>query len=591
MPFEPSATVVEVLRRIQKRELVLPAIQREYVWDGEQIEMLFDSLLRGYPIGQFLSWKVEPQTAGLFRFYDFMRDYNELTDPHNTQLDLPAETVNAVLDGQQRLTSLNIALRGSFADRTPGKWAGRAASYPVRRLYFNPIQELEDDEDGRMYDFRMLSESQVTAALSRDNPGAEDAPRTVLVPVSKLYDIEIADVAELVADLGIGNMREASKRLYRLHSVLHTQPLVTFYREESQEIDRVLDIFIRVNSQGTVLSYSDLLLSIATASWKSRDARKEINDLIDSLNGTGHAGFSFRRDVVLKAGLVLIGVSDIGFKVRNFNSQNMDLLQENWEEISKSLTVSVGLLSDFGLSGPTLPAASVLIPLAYYVHHRGLDESYRTAVRHQADRALLRSWVLRSQVRQGIWGAGLDTLLSDIRKAIDEHGSEGFPIDAIDARMAARGRSLVMGDEEIDDLLGLSYGRQRTFAALAILFPHINTRNIHHIDHVFPRSKLNRAALKTAGFNDDEVSEMHKKRDLLPNLQLIEGPENIDKLDQMPGEWANAQHGSQAELAAYLAIQQLPDLPDSVHDFDAFFEGRKELLRSLARKRFGRLKE
>lgn len=578
MPFEPSTTIVDVLKRIQKNELVLPAIQREYVWDGGQIEMLFDSLLRGYPIGQFLSWKVEPETAKLFRFYDFMRDYNEWSNPHNKQLDLAPEVVQAILDGQQRLTSLNIGLRGSFADRTPGKHVGKANSYPERKLYLNPLSLLEDDEGGRLYDFRMLSAAQLAVAMASDGSG----PDVVFVPVAEFFDAEITDVVGLVADLGLGNNKEASKLLFNLHNVLHNEKLVTLYREESQEIDRVLDIFIRVNSQGTVLSYSDLLLSIATASWSNRDARKEINDLMDALNGTG-PGFTFRRDVVLKTGLVLIGVPDIGFKVRNFNAPNMAMLEKEWDQISGALTLAVGLLSDFGLSSQTLPAASVLIPLSYYLHRRGLTESYRTSQKDAADRQVLKAWVLRSQIAQNIWGAGLDTLLSDLRKAIDESGADSFPAAEIELKMSARGKSLVIGDNEIDDLLNFAYGKQRTFAALAILFPNVNTRNVHHVDHIFPRSLLNRTKLKAMEFTDDEVTEMQRKRDLLPNLQLLEGPENIAKLATDPATWASTKYPGTAELEAYRSLNKLPQLPASAKEFDEFFEKRSALLQAHAR--------
>ena len=142
-----------------------------------------------------------------------------------------------------------------------------------------------------------------------------------------------------------------------------------FYDETDQEIERVLDIFIRVNSGGTVLSYSDLLLSIATARWKERDAREEIYSLVDALNTSGQ-GFNFSQDAILKAGLVLAGISDFAFRVKNFNATNMALLDKEWDSIGESLKLAADLLADFGLSDATLPAASVLIPVAYYVHRR-----------------------------------------------------------------------------------------------------------------------------------------------------------------------------------------------------------------------------
>ncbi|MCP5934263.1 DUF262 domain-containing protein, partial [Klebsiella pneumoniae] len=81
-----------------------------------------------------------------------------------------------------------------------------------------------------------------------------------------------------------------------------------FYEESDQSLERVLNIFIRMNSGGTTLSYSDLLLSIAVAQWSSLDAREEIHALVDEMNRVGD-GFNVSKDLVLKAGLML---SDIG---------------------------------------------------------------------------------------------------------------------------------------------------------------------------------------------------------------------------------------------------------------------------------------
>lgn len=106
-----------------------------------------------------------------------------------------------------------------------------------------------------------------------------------------------------------------------------------FYEEDDQDVERVLDIFIRVNSAGTVLSYSDLLLSIAAAQWKERDAREAIHGLVDTLKITGQR-FHFSQDVVLKSGLVLAGISDTAFKVKNFTAANMATLDQNWDAIS-----------------------------------------------------------------------------------------------------------------------------------------------------------------------------------------------------------------------------------------------------------------
>src|SRR5690606_33336204 len=187
---------------------------------------------------------------------------------------------------------------------------------------------------------------------------------------------------------------------------------------------------------------------------------------------------------------------------------NMAQLEKDWPQISQALILAAELLHDFGLSEATLSAHSVLIPIATYLHHRGLDHRYRSTPAEAEDRANLRTWVLRSLVKHGIWGSGLDTLLRDMRGAITEYGQHSFPIAQIEARMERRGKGLTFTAEEIDDLLDLQYGAARTFGVLALLFPHVNTRNVHHVDHVFPRCMSTLTARTSKGLDREYATNV-----------------------------------------------------------------------------------
>ncbi len=570
MGFRLPVTIADIVKQIQQGKLVLPAIQREFVWEPPQIERLFDSVLRGYPLGSFLSWQVQPETAKQFRFYGFLREYHEKHNPHCQVLDLASDhAVNAILDGQQRLTSLNIGLRGSYASRVSGGWWQNERSFPIKRLYLNALAEAPENELGIRYDFRMLTDAQ---AQTPDDGSAH------WFPVQRIYAIHgfPALMTEL-ASRALGNNEFASELIGQLYEAVHSTLALYFYEEQDQDVETVLDIFIRVNSGGTVLSYSDLLLSIATAQWVERDARDEIRTLVTTLNSAGQ-GFRFTKDTVLKTGLVLIGVTDIGFKVRNFNRANMAALEKQWGDVSESLKLAAHLLADFGLSDATLTANSALIPVAYYVHKRGLDQDYRTKPSEQSDRTALRGWLLRSLIKQGIWGSGLDTLLRDLRDTIDQHGAAQFPVAQIESRMAARGKSLLFTDEEIADLLELKYGSKRTFPVLALIFSHVNTRNLHHVDHVYPRSLLTRAKLGTRGIEGDDLMRMIDRRDLLPNLQLLEGPENMAKSNTMPEVWARCTYRTSDAYSAYLDRNRCPYLPIAPGDFNKWFDARSEML-------------
>ena len=80
--YQTGQTIVETLNQIHRHDLVLPAIQREFVWREDQIYTLFDSLMQGYPFGTFLYWKVASENSGKFNFYDFVREYHERDNRH-----------------------------------------------------------------------------------------------------------------------------------------------------------------------------------------------------------------------------------------------------------------------------------------------------------------------------------------------------------------------------------------------------------------------------------------------------------------------------------------------------------------------------
>ena len=142
MTYQTPVTIKQTLRQIERNDIVLPAIQREFVWQPKQICELFDSLMQGYPFGTFLYWKVEQQHNENYQFYGFVRDYHQVDAPHCPRLgEMPARDVTAVLDGQQRLTALNIGLRGSMARKLPWKRWNNPEAFPVQHLYLGLVVE------------------------------------------------------------------------------------------------------------------------------------------------------------------------------------------------------------------------------------------------------------------------------------------------------------------------------------------------------------------------------------------------------------------------------------------------------------------
>jgi hypothetical protein len=575
MAYQPPIPVTEALDSIHNRSYVLPAIQREFEWSTDQVRRLFDSLIRGYPIGSFLFWQVSPAVASRFRFYDFLTDYHERNHPYAPQVAIPAgQGVTAILDGQQRLTALNIGLYGSHAERQARKWASNPDAYPTKRLYLDITrQDTGEDELGMAYGFRFLTDPEA-------RPRAGEIDRWYKVADVVRLDDSGPSMNREVQRRGLAEHPDAFQTLYELFKAVRETPSVNYYLERNEDPDKVLDIFVRVNSAGTPLSYSDLLMSMATNQWTGLDARQEVRSLVDDLNGEQ---FNFTKDLVLKAGLVLIDVSDVGFKVTNFTQQNTALMEKRWPELRTALLSAGSLLRSFGFAAQTLAANSVLIPIAYYIQSRGLGDSYVTSSSDAADRELIRSWVTRSLMKRGVWGSGLDTLLSKLRDALRD-SSGGFPSDQLEAAMTVQGKSLRFEDAEIDELLESRYGRPRTFATLAMLYPGLDLTQAFHVDHIFPRSLFTRSRLTKAGIPSGRVDAYIDAVDSLPNLQLLPGIPNIEKQAALPSDWLAGPHFPAAEKRErYLERNDLQGLPLELHRFLDFHASRRELMASRLR--------
>jgi hypothetical protein len=567
MSFQPAISIAKALERVHKHEYVLPAIQREFVWSTDQICRLFDSLMRGYPFGSFLFWKVEKQNCAKYAFFDFVREYHERDAPHCPPLNLSQESsVVAVLDGQQRLTALNIGLRGSHAEKLPHKRKSNSNAYPRRQLFLDLRGKEGVDDLSLRYQFRFLPKEK-----AKEENGAEHH----WFPVSDILNMDRGKgIFTYVRTNGLADNDAAYAALDRLHEVVHQETFINFFEEEDQDLDRVLNIFIRVNSGGTVLSYADLLLSIATAQWKQQDAREAVHRLVDELNETRY-GFDFPKDLVLKASLVLTDIPDVAFKVTNFNAQNMAKIEAHWEELANALRGAAALLGDFGFSAKTLTANNVMIPVAYYLMKRAATDSYRTSTSDAGDREQLRLWVTRSLIKQGIWGSGLDTLLRALREALAANYQNGFPVAQLEAGMALLGKSLRFEEDEVEALLDMEYGKRGTFTVLAMLYPGHDLRNEFHEDHIFPRSHFRQQRLAAAGLSPVEIEEFKDCVDLLPNLQLLEGTANIQKSAKLPAVWLPEQFPDEVSRNAYVAKHDLGTIPPRLNDFAEFFQARR----------------
>lgn len=573
MAYERPITIMEMVDNIRRKNYVLPSIQREFVWKTDQIEQLFDSLLRDYPISTFLFWQVEKTKINDFQFYEFLSNYHEKDSRHNKRIHLNNdEDIIAILDGQQRMTSLYIGLFGSFSEKMPYYRKESMHAYPRKKLYLNLLQNSPEIE--MEFDFRFLTKDQtindknhywfdVSKILEFNEPG--DAHLF-------LVDEDITDTSKYDKS----KSKFASNTLNRLWNIIHQKGTISYFLEKGEELDKVLQIFIRINSGGTKLSYSDLLLSIATAKWKEKDAREIIHQFVDDINQIGD-GFKFNKDLVLKSCLVLSDFTDVKFKVDNFTNKNMSIIEENWDKISSSVQRSIELVSKFGYNSDNLLATNAIIPIAYFIHKNNFHDYILHSSKNDKDRTLIKEWIARSLLK-GTFGGQPDSLYPIYRNVINDNLGR-FPLDAIIDRFKGKPKSIIFDEDDINNILELSYGKAKTYCALTLLYPSLNPSFKYHQDHIHPKSFFNRRKLSKMNIQNSDIEEYMDRYNNLPNIQLLQANMNTEKSDKQLNDWIKETY-SKKEKDSFLIDNHI-DLKSSLDfgDFINFYEKRKEILK------------
>lgn len=580
MSYQTALPISRVIKDIDAKKYLLPSIQREFVWDTEQIEKLFDSLMMDYPINSFLFWKVSKENTKEFKFYEFLRDYHQRENRHNPKANINGtEDIIAILDGQQRMTSLYIGLKGTYAYKLSYKRWDNPQAYPKRKLYLNLLQPAEDREDFK-YDFLFLTDDEVKEDHEyRD----EDGKRLYFwFPVGEILNItQEEDVNEYLIDNELNTLTDkaqakfANKAIFRLFGAIHRKETVSYYLEESQELDKVLNIFIRINSGGTPLSYSDLLLSFATAQWEKLDAREEINRAVDELNNIGR-GFNIIKDLLLKASLVLCEFSDIRFKADNFNRTNMLIIEKKWDSIMKSMRLAFELVASFGFCRENITSNNALIPIAYYISIIGNPSNFVDSGKYIEDRKRIKKWFV-SSILLRVFSFSSDSVLKQIGEII-KRDHDGFPLKTIYDKFRGTNRDITFTDDSINNLLWTKYGGGDTLIVMSILYPWANLRNNFHIDHIHPKTKFTKKKLEKYGVADDKIEFCLDNYNYLGNLQLLEEVPNKEKNAIFFDKWIMQQFPDSNQRRDYMHKHYIPDVDFSITNFEEFFTEREKMI-------------
>lgn len=567
-------TIKNIIEMINENKIYLPAIQRKFVWKPDQIEKLFDSIMRGYPIGTFLFWDLEENNVNKYTFYKFIQNYHERDNNKNEISPRPElrKNIIGVLDGQQRISSMYIALQGTYAYKKAYFNWNNDKAFPIRKLYLNLLGSANDEDNEYEFKFLTIEESNyidvnvlwfdVRKILEWGNdPDIDDY-------YDELIESTNDNIKIILNDKDI--KKHIKKTIRILHQRIVQDYLISYFEIKEQELDKILDIFIRVNSAGTILSRSDLLFSTIIAHWQ--EGRDEIDKLITTLNKKGD-GFKVNSDFIMRACLVLCDLPVI-FKVEGFKESNIIKIKDNWDNIKDSLEKTFEIISDFGFSYENLTSNNAVIPIAYYLINGGC---YDDASKQEIKRYLIHSLVKK------IYGGQSDTVISHIREALKNSEiikNRKFNFDELANEFESRNfKQLKITKDDIDEILNYKKGAY-SFMILSLLYPQLRYGQVKfHQDHIHPDSFFTNAKLRELNLSKDEIVIWRDKKDRLPNLQLLEERDNQSKNKTEFKTWLDIVENKGVDKQKYIADNYIPlNTSYDIKNFNEFYMERRKIL-------------
>ncbi|CAG0967243.1 hypothetical protein METP3_01221 [Methanosarcinales archaeon] len=526
----------------------LPHIQRSFVWKEDQIVRLFDSLLRGYPIGTFLFWV---DKSGEIRKRKFIENYYKKysKDFNIKKLGLEdtsqSRDVTLVLDGQQRLQSLFIAMKGKYEDK---------------ELYLNLLSGENENEDGIIYEFKFFK-------IPTNIDG-----KAIWIKVKDIVNkfnrkgVLVSDVKrELSHTMGVDVTKEGiiEKNIERLKNAFISDRRLSYYDEKEENYEKVFDIFVRVNSGGTPLSKSDLLFSFIKLKWETFEAEKEFPNLLEEINSNEQ--FEFDVDFVLKTSLVLMEIP-VKYTVKTFTGEKgkeiAKKIESNWGTIKETITTVVDLIRDYFRieNKKLLPSNNALIPIIYYSFKKNKKSNSDF---DDDDKKIIKNWLLNILL-SGTFSGQSDNFLEKSRKIIDDNLSFGkFPAKEINAEFKSL-KKITEVNEEI--LKEISYGTPQSCLLLYLIYPYgvnfkpSNNANYPQQDHIFSKNEL-----KTYGESDINR---------IGNIRLVTSCANKRKLATPYNEWIKTESPDELKLTL------IPDNPESwsLTNYKSFVEKREQMI-------------
>jgi hypothetical protein len=559
-------SVEELVAKIQRGELVLPEIQRRYVWRATRVRDLLDSLYRGYPSGSILLWET---------------DHSVPTQSMGVAQEAGAiQRKLLLLDGQQRLTSLAAVVRGA-----PVEVRGRRKPIDILFNLEHPdggptdVVDIEDDD---------------AADVERDSEDEDESPAGQLqerlnqktfvvanramaampnwVRVSDVFKSE--DDAEFFEKAGVTGFKDPrykkyQARLSRLRAIRRYHYTVNTL-ESTYSYEEVAEIFVRVNSLGVKLRAADLAMAQVTARWpNSLTVFEAFQEKLEEDHWTFDLGFLLRMAVVF-------ATKQSRFKT--IGGIPIERIKAGWEQAKLGLHFACNFLKTrAGIEEETVLSSLFLVPpIAVYSQLKREQLSER----EQAD--LLR-WVYVANMRAW-YSNSAETALDEDLGILFRGGSPADLTQRIEqnfGRVEVRAADLA-GKGQRNPLFSMAFLALRARGArdwhTGVGISLVLSGKNHFIEwhHIMPK-----ALLKGAGYENAAINE-------IANMAFIGGTTNrrigkrqpheyLAELVEKHGESFLHQHAIPADRSLW-SIERFPD----------FLAARRELIAQAINELVGR---
>lgn len=561
-----NMSTIDALEYAKNEHLLLPDIQREYVWDINEIEALFESIVDDYPIGSCIFWKTNRTTINEEKpnLYYFLREFKKEVSKNGKIPEFLNDEGDyyIVLDGQQRITSLNIALYGSYTYYKGGRGylKSNPASWIEKELYYNldfynTTEEKDEEHPSKRFCFLTKKDAENGNYYKVKEILAYDASRKFIDSmIRRNFHEKCQDDLSILFD--------------RIHDSSNNG-LIHYYCINEKSYDSALDIFVRVNSTGRKLSKSDLLFSTLIDGWS--DGKSNIDNLIDIMNSKGD-GFKFTRDYLMRLCLVLVG-EKTDLKITSLTQKTIKDIRDNWEKIKSSLNDMSTLLKDIGFSDKYLTSYNATMPIAYFIYKGG-------KIKDEESKKETRKFLSVSLAKRLFGVASNDALnkTAEVLSKIDCPKTK-FSLNLFSSLILTGDRTFIVEEKNIDTWLDNYKKGKDAYILLTLLYPDLKlSQNEFHQDHCHPYVAFDNKNIKLLNISQEKLKEWQEKRNLLPNLQFLEGGENKEKNKTPLKKWVE-----QGKDFKY----HPKDLSLELKDFDTFYFERRKLMKNELMKIFG----